>query len=655
MRAKIAFVLILVGAMALGALPAAADQAMIVNGTAWLAANQNPDGSFGGEIASPATVFQSTSQALRTLSATRPEPAWSAGIAWMTAQDPAGVDYISRKIRALAPTGADLSALVAVLAAAQNADGGWGADAGFDSDLLDTSLALAALSAAGAAQALADNAVLYLLNRQNGDGGFGLLSGDDSAPYNTALAMDALLAWQAEYGSLAVVTNALSDAGDWLVTFQNPDGGWGDPASTVFESGLAGHALALASHVFDYTSVRQYLEGAHAGGAWNANAYETAIGVRALSILLTSNLVIESGDIEFSEDMPLANEAVAITATVANIGLGAVDNVKVRFYNGDPAGAGVQIGADQTIPTIAAGGSAQAALTTQFALTGTYDIYVVVDPDNAVDETSEIDNQASATLHVVVPAPDPEVLNTGLSFSPASPSQEQAFTFSALVTNVGRLDAANVLVRFYDGDPSAGGTVIGEDTLAALAVNASATASVSYSIATAGTRNLYVRVDPDNALAESREDNNQAMAPVTVTARPDLWIGAGDVLFTPAGPDQGASFTITVTVRNRGAATAPSFKVSAWGGDPDAGADLWVEWTLTHLAAGDSISLEAYPLALASAGTYTPYARADSANVVAEIREDNNEATGLVTISPVPDLSVSAMQIRTDPTFLLPA
>ena len=50
------------------------------DGIATLVAEQFIDGSWGGEPPSPATIFQSTSESLETLSFQRPQPAYADGL-----------------------------------------------------------------------------------------------------------------------------------------------------------------------------------------------------------------------------------------------------------------------------------------------------------------------------------------------------------------------------------------------------------------------------------------------------------------------------------------------------------------------------------------------------------------------------------------------
>jgi hypothetical protein len=98
-----------------------------------------------------------------------------------------------------------------------------------------------------------------------------------------------------------------------------------------------------------------------------------------------------------------ANGAVSVTlqATIGNAGnLGRASNAVVRFYNGDPLAGGQPIGA-QAIASLSGCGATQVVETIWANVTpGNYTIYVRVDPDGFVQETSESNNLASTAINL---------------------------------------------------------------------------------------------------------------------------------------------------------------------------------------------------------------------------------------------------------------
>ena len=109
--------------------------------------------------------------------------------------------------------------------------------------------------------------------------------------------------------------------------------------------------------------------------------------------------------------------------------------------------------------------------------------------------------------------------NSDISFDPASPEDGDSVTISATVRNLGNADLTDVVVRFFDGDPGGGGVQIDSDyVVASLDGFTSSVAQVAWTPGTAGLHDIYVVVDPDDAIAEELEDNNAA----------DKWISVVD-------------------------------------------------------------------------------------------------------------------------------
>jgi hypothetical protein len=83
------------------------------------------------------------------------------------------------------------------------------------------------------------------------------------------------------------------------------------------------------------------------------------------------------------------------------------------------------------------------------------------------------------------------------------------FFLRAAVTNAGANDAAEVRVRFFLGDPDAGGTQLGADRLLpAVAAGTTVRDSIPWA-GVAGAFDLHLVVDPLNAIAETNETDNR--------------------------------------------------------------------------------------------------------------------------------------------------
>ncbi|MFA5856930.1 MAG: DNRLRE domain-containing protein [Candidatus Pacearchaeota archaeon] len=141
---------------------------------------------------------------------------------------------------------------------------------------------------------------------------------------------------------------------------------------------------------------------------WNVSCWDHDI-ISNFNISLTWNFnlskpdfSINSSDIGFSNPNPSENDLITINATIYNLGNIGIDNVVVRFYNGDPSSGGVQIGNDQNISISAYG--MNITNVTWNANLGTNLIVVEVDPPIATNgfyrEINETNNNASKIITV---------------------------------------------------------------------------------------------------------------------------------------------------------------------------------------------------------------------------------------------------------------
>jgi hypothetical protein len=100
-----------------------------------------------------------------------------------------------------------------------------------------------------------------------------------------------------------------------------------------------------------------------------------------------------------------------------------------------------------------------------------------------------------------------------ITFDPPAPladSGNVTFTVRAQIANAGNaLSAQSVTVRFYDGDPSAGGDPIGDPQTVTLAgCGDHAWVAVTWPDVAPGDHRVYVWVDPANSVPETDKGNN---------------------------------------------------------------------------------------------------------------------------------------------------
>jgi hypothetical protein len=114
-----------------------------------------------------------------------------------------------------------------------------------------------------------------------------------------------------------------------------------------------------------------------------------------------------------------------------------------------------------------------------------------------------------------------------IPFADDSPAD---ITLTARIANQGSYlnipGATPVVVRFYNGNPDAGGTLIGSQTINVLTgCGETAAVSVVWPNVPAGRYTLYVRVDPADAIDETNENNN-TLSRVLFTADEALFLPA---------------------------------------------------------------------------------------------------------------------------------
>ncbi|WP_436763846.1 CARDB domain-containing protein [Streptosporangium sp. V21-05] len=215
-----------------------------------------------------------------------------------------------------------------------------------------------------------------------------------------------------------------------------------------------------------------------------------------------------------------------------------------------------------------------------------------------------------------VPAPNPDLTVTNLSWTPASPSEASAITLSATVRNAGNAAAPADSVNL-----NLDGTVVGTVAIPALAANA--TATVTHNIGTRGEGSYTVsaRVDADNSVFEQNEGNNTltASSPLVVAQAPGPDLQVLGVTSNPQNPAVGAPVTFTVAVKNRGTAASGATTVTrvVVGGTT-------LNGNTASIAAGATANVAVSGSWTATSGGATITATADATNTVTETNENNN-------------------------------
>ncbi|MEU9417529.1 discoidin domain-containing protein [Streptomyces sp. NPDC048272] len=151
-----------------------------------------------------------------------------------------------------------------------------------------------------------------------------------------------------------------------------------------------------------------------------------------------------------------------------------------------------------------------------------------------------------------VPAPNPDLVITGLSAAPAAPVESDPVTLSATVKNSGPAPAAATDVTFR-----LGGTKVGTASVPALAAGASATVGAGIGARDAGTYPLGAVVDEADTVIEQNDTNNTLTGtPLVVRPVDSSDLVASAVGWSPGSPSAGQTVDFTVTVKNQGSVAA---------------------------------------------------------------------------------------------------
>ena len=303
------------------------------------------------------------------------------------------------------------------------------------------------------------------------------------------------------------------------------------------------------------------------------------------------------------------------------------------------------------------------------SLPGPVTVSATADPGQVVAESDETDNTRDATAVV-----DPANLTATLVAAPAALAPGEPTTLTAVVTNAGsvaaHVPAGTVLVRF--GVPSgfttgaitgpAGYTCSGLSCAATAATTLPVGAALTFTLAAAAPSavapyTLSAKADPDDALTEADEADNNATANVLV--EPANLVTTVSSLTGPVGSGSAVEWTAELVnlgpgkVRLPAGTRAISFtlsqplaNVSVTGPSGyTCAAVTTTEYAcsttaLTTLLAGDRATFTVTATA-PSDGSFSLTTTADPGNAVAEADETDNSASSAATVS-VGNLTITA-------------
>src|SRR5213083_1646056 len=303
-----------------------------------------------------------------------------------------------------------------------------------------------------------------------------------------------------------------------------------------------------------------------------------------------------------------------ITVTVKNVGNQNVSSFDVTLQDTTEH---VTVGT-QSVAGLAAGATTTLSFAWTPTVTGDHDLLA----RQTLADDKAVNDQRFVTIPVKLPVTD--VALTAIT-APARVTQGDTVPVVVTVQNVGGQDVTTSFdVVLTNG--TAGGVTVGTQTIAGLAVGASATRTVNWNTAGVAT-NGHILIATQQ-LADNDSTNNARAVAITVNPPPSTDV-AVTAVNAQAAVTQGSTAAIGVTVQNVGGLNvSTSFDVVLT--DATAGVTLGTQ-TVTGLAVGATATRTFnWTTATAALGGHTLVAT----HSLTDVNAANNQRSAVVTVNP---------------------
>lgn len=354
-------------------------------------------------------------------------------------------------------------------------------------------------------------------------------------------------------------------------------------------------------------------------------------------------------DITWSPASPTAGSEVVFSAVVKNQGTAAtpagvkhglnllVDGVQVNWC--DTYTTSIAAGASVTLTA----NSGPAGKNSWTATSGSHTVQAVIDDTFLITESNENNNTYSEAISIGSSTGTPDLIVTDITYSPASPSDGNEVTLSAVVKNqgTGASPAGTICGVLFTVD----GTSVNwsDNYTASIPAGASVTVTATGGpsgkaswTSTTGTHTLTAFVDDINRITESNENNNTYSEAVTINSAPNPDLIVTDISWSPAAPSAGNAVTFSAVVKNQGTVATPSGTACNVSFYVDGTKVSSVINYTTSIAVGASVTLTQNSGSWsATNGIHTIGAVVDETNLIAELSESNNSYNESMTIGTI--------------------
>ena len=225
-----------------------------------------------------------------------------------------------------------------------------------------------------------------------------------------------------------------------------------------------------------------------------------------ISVMVLPDLSLNVNNVSFSE---MSEGNITINAEIHNFGMSNAENITIDVFDGDPSTTGILIGS-HNIDSISARGTADVKFN-WLAMSGEYDIYIQIDPDNLI---SELDKSNNLVSKPVIITPGADLIPLDIIFSDLNENGD--IYLSAIIQNIGASDVSYVTLQFYNGTPNISANpyvthipnLLGTEAVPFIPSNGSVIVNLSVNWIPVSNTLIYVVVDPKNSVSEVNESNN---------------------------------------------------------------------------------------------------------------------------------------------------
>jgi hypothetical protein len=226
---------------------------------------------------------------------------------------------------------------------------------------------------------------------------------------------------------------------------------------------------------------------------------------------------------------------------------------------------------------------------------------------------------------------DLEILPDGILFSNENPLVNTTITVTAFFSNINGSDPSEILVRFYNGEPS-NETYIGEDLVQVR--TSDFFAQTEYTPLESGMQDIHVWVDPEDEIDELDETNNIAYSPLEVRTLSDLRVRDEDIGFSDNTPREGDEIQVFAMIRNLESEPTGNFTVRFLD---TSGLYHRLIGDIIMSIGGEETQIAMIPWIATPRGTHDIRVLVDVYNEIEEWDESNNRASkSIFVFSPHP-------------------